>query len=286
MTEMIRTFALVAIDEFDREIDRFDLQFAESPKNLGFEMIFTTVESHLTTYFTSATQKKLPTTLNLNFVPPLAYEKLNSFKRFVKRYMNSRMLFEYNDTTEIKYWEGKVESLGVEELQDWGGFVCPMSFLPATPKFVKKDNIISVVRSNIGKSYSFKYPYCYGESVFQNNEIDNTYFDDIPLRITLYGSMSAPQISLQDEESKEVYSSVRFTNLFLREGEHLILDSAQAKALLFRNGSYVSAYDYIDKTASLDSFLFARSNKKSRILITLDPKETGYLQASYRVYTI
>lgn len=284
--EDIRKFALVVVDDFDNEIDRFNLDYADTPKNLGFEIQFTTLESRLTTYFTSAREKKIATTLNLNFIPPYAYEKANSFKRFVQKYMNKRLVFEYYDTTEVKNWEGKVQKLGQEELTDWGGLVCPISFLPGTPKYIKKDNTITIQYATLGKSYPYKYPYAYGRNLAENNIINNEYFDEIPLRVSLYGTMSNPEISLQDGSTNEVYSSVRFENLFIAEEEHIVIDAIQSKVLLYRGGKYISAYDYISKQSNLDSFLYAKGSTVSKVLINLDPQETGYLKASYRQYTL
>lgn len=285
--ENIRSFAIVIVDNFDQEIDRFNLDYADTPKNLGFELEFTTLESRLTTYFTSAREKRLPTTLNLNFLPPDAYKKANLFKQFVQQYTTARMVFEYNDTTgEIKNWEGKIQKFGQEELTEWGALVCPISFLPGTPKYIKKDNTISITQSSIGKSYPFKYPYSYGRSISENNIISNTYFDEIPLRVTLYGYLTNPQIILQDISTGEIYSTVRFDGLTIPENSHLIIDAIQSKVLLYYNGVYTSAYDYISKQSNLDSFLYARANSTSRVVINLSPVETGYLKASYRQYTL
>jgi hypothetical protein len=285
--ENIRSFAIVVVDDFDNEIDRFNLDYADTPKNLGFELEFTTIESRLTTYFTSAREKKLPTTLNLNFLPPKAYYKVNMFKQFVQKHTEDRMVFEYYDTTsEIKNWEGKVQKLGQEELTEWGGLVCPMSFLPGTPKYIRKDNTISIKQTSVGKSYPFKYPYSYGRSISENNLINNTYFDEIPLRITLYGYMTNPQISLQDAVTEETYSTVRFENISIAENDRLIIDSIQSKILLYHDGVYTSAYDYVSKQAELDSFLYAKANTLSKVAISLSPIETGYLTASYRQYIL
>lgn len=285
--ENVRSFAIVIVDDFDREIDRFNLDYADTPKNLGFELEFTTLESRLTTYFTSAREKRLPTTLNLNFLPPNAYQRANLFKQFVQKYTTARMVFEYNDTTGvIKNWEGKVQKLGQEELTEWGALVCPISFLPGTPKYIRKDNTISIAQSSIGKSYPFKYPYSYGRSISENNIISNTYFDEIPLRVSLYGYMTNPQVMLQDVITGEVYSTVRFDGLTIPENAHLIIDAIQSKVLLYYNGVYTSAYDYISKQADLDSFLYAKANCTSKVITNLSPTETGYLKASYRQYTL
>ena len=66
----IRKFALLIVDEFDVELARIPLDYVDMPKNLGFELEFTTLETRLTTYFTSAREKKLPITLNLYFLNP------------------------------------------------------------------------------------------------------------------------------------------------------------------------------------------------------------------------
>lgn len=287
MKNNIRKFALVIVDDFDREIDRFGLDFADTPKNLGFELEFTTLESRLTTYFTSAREKKLPVTLNLNFINPNAYEKANAFKRFVQKYTNKRMVFEYNDTTSaVKNWEGKVQKFGQDELNGFKSLVCPISFLPATPKYVRKDNVITIRAATTGKSYPFSYPYSYGRSIVENNIINNEYFDEIPLRVTIYGAMNNPQISLQDGTTGDVYSTVRFENLFVSDGEELIIDAIQSKVLIKRNGQLTSAYDYLSKDANLDSFLYAKANTTSKVVIALTPLESGYLKASYRQYTL
>lgn len=288
INDIVRKFALVVIDDFDREVDRFELDFAEAPKNLGFELEFTTLESRLTTIFTSAKEKKLPTILNLNFLPPNAYNKVNLFKRFVQRYLSHHMVFEYNDTTEIKNWEGKIQKLGQEELTDWGGLVCPIAFLPATPKYLRKDNTIRIQYSSIGKSYPFKYPYAYGKNLIENNLIDNIYFQEIPLRVYLYGKMSNPHLSLAEFSGDELipYTQVRFENLYIQESEHLVIDAIRSKVLLWRNGAYQSAYDYISKQSNLDTFLYAKGGVCSKLILATNVQETGYLVASYRQYTL
>lgn len=285
----IRKFALVIIDEFDKEIDRFPIDYADAPKNLGFELEFTTLESRLTTHFTSVREKRVSPTFNINFLPPNAYAKANAFKHFVQTHMNDRMVFEYDDTTEVKNWEGKVQKFGQEELLDWGGLVCPVSFLPATPKYLRRDNTIRIQMSSVGKSYPFKYPYSYGKTFIENNVINNEYFDEIPLRVYLYGKVSNPQISLTETLSDGTvnpYSSVRFDNLIIEEGEHLVIDAIQSKILLYRDGKYTSAYDYVGKQANLDAFLYAKGSTISTVNIRLTSQDTGYLKASYRQYTL
>lgn len=282
----VRKFALVIIDEFENELDRFDLDYADTPKNLGFELEFTTLETRLTTIFTSAKEKKTPTTLNINFLPPNAYLRVNAFKSFVQKHLNEKMVFEYYDTVEVKRWEGKIQKLSQEELTDWGGLICPISFLPGTPKYILREDAITIQQSSVGKSYPYKYPYQYGYAIAENNMIDNTYFDDIPIRVTLYGPLKDLQVSLEDIDTQEIYSIVRLNDLSLSQGEQLIIDAINSKVTLFSNGLGSSAYDYLEKSADFDSFLYAKKNTKSRLKFTIGLQDTGYIKASYRQYTL
>lgn len=286
MKNNIRKFALLIVDDFDIEQIRIPLDWVDTPRNLGFELEFTTLESRLTTYFTSAREKKTPITLNLYFLNPNAYSKANTFKRVVQANINKRMVLEYNDTNEIKYWEGKIQKFQQDELDQFKTLICPISFLPATPKYKLKNNVITIRPATTGKSYPFKYPYAYGRSTVENSIFRNDYFDEIPLRVHIYGAMNNPQISLQDIDTEEFYSTVRFESLYVAENEELIVDAIQSKVLIRRNGQLTSAYDYLSKDASLDSFLYAKANTTSKVVIALNPLESGYLKASYRQYTL
>ncbi len=282
----IRKFALLIVNDFDETIERIPLDFVDTPKNLGFELEFSTLESRLTTFFTSAREKKAPVTLNLYFLAPKAYEKAALFKGKIQTYLNNKMVLEYDDTYKVKYWEGKIQKLQQDELDQFKTLICPISFLPATPKYYRIENIIDIQMGEQGKNYPYHYPYTYGYTVIENDIIDNTYFDEIPIRATVYGAMTNPTISLQDADTGEVYSTVRFENLFVKPGEELIIDAMQSKILIKRNGKLYSAYDYLSKAQDVDSFLFAKANTTTKIVIKLDPNETGYLRASYHQYTL
>lgn len=284
--EYIRSFALVVCSDFGEEIDRYQLEYVESPNNLGFEMQFTTMDARPVTYITSMSEKKLDVNFNINFLPPNAYAKSNEFKRFVQRYMNRNIVLEYDDTNEVKNIEGKVKKVGLSELTEWGGLTCAFAFTASTPKYIQKNNTVYVNYSESGKSYPLIYPYGYGETIQKNDEIENTYFEDIPLRVILYGKMNNPQISLQDMDSGEVYSTVRFLNLHIEDGEHVIIDSIRSKVLKSIAGEYSSAYDYISKQANLDTFLYAKGNTKSRIILKQDSSDSGYMSVSYRQYVL
>lgn len=282
----IRKFALVVIDDFENEVERFMLDYVESPKNLGFEMEFTTIETQLTTYFTRAVEKKLSTELTLNFLRPNAYEKANAFRYFVQKNMNNRVVLEYDDTTgQVKNWEGKVQKFTVTEKDRFGGLSGTMQFLPATPKYQKIDNTIKIKYSNIGKCYPFKYPYAYGRTIIENNAIPNDYFTEIPLRVFIYGTCLNIYLALSDENGN-VYSKFEMQGLSLVEGEHIVVDAVSTKVRLYRDGAYIDAYDFVNKSSDFDSFLFAKQNTVSKLNTGLTAIDSGEVRANYRQYVL
>lgn len=283
----VRKFALLVLDDFDKEIDRIDLHYAESPRNLGFELDFSSIESKSFVHFTSMRERRLSPNIVLNFLPPNAYKKLNSFKLFIQQNLRNRTVLEYDDTTgELKYIEGKVQRLGQEELTEWGGLVCPIVFTPSTPKYIRKDDVVLIGTHNSGKSYPYNYTYNYTNSTVSSQDIQNTYFDDVPMKVVVHGTVSNPVVALQDVVTEEIYSVVRFEGLYVGKGESLIIDSSQYKILLYSNGKYTSVYDYVGKQSHLDAFLFLRANSTSRVVFSIDPEEDGYLVGSYRQYVL
>lgn len=286
--EAIRKFALIAIDDYGNEVDRYPLDYVESPRNLGFELEFKTLNTQLTTQFTDIKEKKLSTNFNINFLPPNAYAKAVGFRNFVQKYLMTRTLIEYNNTEMTQYWEGKVQKFGQEELQDWGGLTCPVVFMPSTPKFINKEDSLAI-HLDSSKIYSYSYPYTYGRTEINNTLIDNTYMGDIPLKITIYGRVRNPAIGLTtlDENGEQVvYARLSFTGLLIEEGEHLIIDSTTSKISLWRGGKYVSAYDYIYRGESNSTFLYAKGNTQSHIVAQMSPDDTGSIIAGYRQYIL
>ena len=287
MIEPVRKFAIIVLDDLYHEIDRMDLSYVESPKNLGSSLQFTTLESRLTTHITSIKEVKQSVSFNINFIPPNAYQKLKAFRLFVQKYLNHTTALEYSDTDEVYLWEGKVQKIGYEELSDWGGLVCSVSFMPTSPKCVSKVNEVHIYSSQSAKVYPYGYPYQYTKPVGTTAwEIDNRYFEDIPLKILIYGRISQPSVILYSEEGP-VYSLIQFTDLTIPEGGHVLVDSVQSKIMLWDGSEYRSAYDYVDKSPRFDTFLFARASQKSRVLLSSpNPDYTGYMIALYRQYTL
>ncbi len=286
MTENIRKFALVIVDDLDVEIDRFNFEYVENPKNLGFELEFTQIELDFSSRVTSTNEKRQAVSFTIDFIPPNAYAKAKQFREFVLKHINDHTLLEYDDTVDVKYWEGKVQKFNQEELLDWGGLACSVSFLPTTPRFLRRNDTINVYRSDEGKSYTLAYSYDYGTTISENNSVVNKYFRDIPIRVYIYGKISNPRIGLVNFLESIPYTEVQFNNLNVAEGEHILIDALNSKILLWKRDRYISVYDYVDKSPELNTFLYASALTESSVVLNLTPQDTGYVRVSYRQYII
>ena len=71
--------------------------------------------------------------------------KRQTHLRFVQKYTNQRMILNITipQVKLIKNWEGKVQKFGQDELNEYKTCLSYISFLPATPKYIK-DNVITI----------------------------------------------------------------------------------------------------------------------------------------------
>lgn len=131
----------------------------------------------------------------------------------------------------------------------------------------------------MGKSYPFKYPYAYGKSRVENNEIENPYIANIPVTVKITGSIFEPTVLLLKDG--EEYARVQFTGITLEEGQYIVINSAAHKIYFF-NGT--ETVDYSAETdPQYETFLFAESGT-SIISVNLVSPYTGELTGSWRQY--
>lgn len=280
----IRKYALVILDKQDKIIDRYNLDLITEPNDNGFALNLSTISSDIEDIITKVVQKKQIITMNvIQYLN--AYNKTNVLANWIQKYSTAqyKMCLEYNDTTQIKYCEGKVTSLTKSEKDEYGEIVQKLSFTMSTPYFIKQEQTINIKVSSIGKKYPFKYPYSYGASKIENNEINNIYILDIPLIITIDGAISNPTISLVDENNN-TYNTVKFSDFILSQGEQLVINSAQRKIYKIANGIETDMSAETDP--SFDTFLRAKSGI-SKIVVNTSDSGTGFgLTGGWRQYTL
>lgn len=279
----MRKYALVVLDKFDKIIDRYNLDKVTNPTGNGFKLNLSAISSDIEDIITKVVQAKQIikcTVIQHNF----SYQKANTLAQWIQKYSTPtyNMALEYDDGNIIRYCEGRVVSLDKTEKDEFGVLSQSLEFQQTTPYFIKREKTITIQRAGIGKSYSFKYPYSYGASIVNNNEIENPYILEIPLIITIDGAIFNPTISLVDKDGN-IYNMVKFIEP-LRSGEQIVINSAQRKIYKIANGREVDYRPYVDP--SEDTFLKASSGYSEIVVNFIEANEDFKLTGGWREYTL
>ena len=225
----MRKYALVIFDNTDQIIDRFNLINITNPTGNGFRLNLSLLSTDIEDVITKVVEVKQIVKFTIN-QHQNAYTKANLLSQWIQKYSRPEftMALEYDDGSIIRYAEGRVISLDKTEQDEFKVLPQSLEFQKTTPYFVKKENTITIQVSSVGKKYPYKYPYNYGSSLVQNNEITNPYILDIPLIISIDGAITNPTIDLLDENSNR-YTRVQFDGIIIAQGEKLVINSAQKK---------------------------------------------------------
>ena len=277
----MRKFAFVVFDIDNSIIDRFPLDVVTDLSGLGWRLKLSKIEGDVTDTVTKVVQEKQAVGITINLIGR-GYEKFTILSQWLQKYSteSSALALEYDDGVQPRYVEGKVTELKKTEKDEYDNLSCAATFTPLTPFFVNIEKTITISFSSVGKSYPFRYPYCYGKNVVENNEIENPYIAPVPVTVRLEGPRDAPRVELLNE-SGEAYNIVSFPELSLKTGEYLVINSAARKIWYF-NGTEQEEYS-ANTDPSYDTYLFAESGK-SRIQITMDGANSGTLTGSWRQY--
>lgn len=286
----IRSYALVIMDDEDVIKDRFTLDLVTEPKGNGFELELSTISGDIEDIITNVKQKKPKITMNV-VQHQSAYLKSNILAQWIQRYSttDSNMFLEYNDTNITKYCGGKVTKLSKDERSDGDILVQQLEFTMTTPFFIKRDKKITIKISAKGKSYPYTYPYSYGSQEIKDNEIDNPYLLGVPVNVTITGPIDNPRIILREVEQHyytDNFREVSFPNVTIRNGEKLIINSANSK--IIKVGIDGTKEDYrpkVDPTG--DTFLIAyRGKSELSANITTAFNDGATLEGGWRQYTL
>lgn len=280
----MRKYALVVLDKQDKLLDRYNLDVVTNPNGNGFKLNLSKISSDLEDIITKVVQQKniIKFTVYHN---NQSYSKSNILARWIQKYSTAdyKMALEYNDDNMVRYCEGKVVSLSKTEKDEFKGLAQDLEFEQTTPYFIKRENTITIQVSSVGKSYPFKYPYCYGASIIENNVIENPYISSVPLIITIDGAIDNPTIELLDENGVS-YNKVKFSGESILTGEQLIINSAQRKIYKVVNGVEVDFRPQVDP--QYDTFLRAKSGKSSILINTNDSGDSFKLIGGWREYIL
>ena len=277
----MRKFAFVVFDVDDTILARTTLDLVTDISGLGWKLKLTTIEGDVFSVLTKVTQEKQDVKLTVNFLGR-GYEKYELLSQWLQKYSTARshLALEYDDGLQRRYVEGRVTSFPKTEKDQFQNLACAITFTPISPFFALIESSIRICVAEKGKNYPFAYPYAYGKTMNENNEINNPYISDVPVTVKIEGGISSPSVSLVNE-GNETYNTVSFSGVNLEEGQYILVNSAQRKIYYF-NGSELQ--DFTAETdPSGDTFLMAQSGK-SKISVNLLTGDSGILTGRWRQY--
>ena len=281
----MRKYALVILDNTDKIIDRFNLGLITNPTGNGFRLNLSLLSTDIEDVITKVVEVKQNVRFTIN-QHQNSYSKANLLSQWIQKYSTTKyvMALEYDDGNIIRYAEGKVVSLDKTEKDEFNILPQVLEFQKTTPYFTKKENTITIQVSSVGKKYPYSYPYSYGSSIVQNNEITNPYILDIPLIVTIDGAITNPTIDLLDEDGNR-YNRVYFDGIIVAQGEKLVVNSAQKK--IFKVNQDGTQTDFVGQVSPLyDTFLRAKTGTTTININTNDSAAGFKLTGSWRQYTL
>lgn len=282
---MVRKFELQAYDDKMNLLSRYLLDLTTKPQGLGFKQKVEVISTKVIDYITERALEKSDIKLEVHFPNPHSYHKIELFRNWYAKYIKHKTVLYYETDACVKWIDVYIKEFKVTEVETGFNSV-DLTLQPLTPFYVLKERVLVVAIDEIGKKYPYTYPFTYTGGVIENALLNNTYFDDIPIRVRIYGFVANPQISLRDENG-EIYSTVRFLNLTLQQGQILEIDAINSRIFFYRSENDTEPEDYynfVDKT--LDTFLYAKPGENT-IIANLDQNHPeSKLQISYVQYLV
>lgn len=282
----IRTFEFQVYDALMNLIDRFPLSLTTAPSGLGFRQEVKLVETKLIDYIVDRQMKKADIKLQAHFPEPNSYLKIRAFRVWYGKHIKSKTVLYYRNDNEEKWIDCIIKEFGSTEV-DTRINTIPLTIQALSPFYQLRQKQIMAAITVSGKNYAYDYPYSYGGGVLENATFENTFFEDIPLRIRVHGKVVNPQVSLKYEDEVDAYTIVRFTDLTINEGQILEIDAINSRILLYASAEDTNptdVYDQVDKTK--DTFIYVKPGVNTLVANLDQVNITASVQITYVQYQV
>lgn len=277
----IRGFEFHVYDNQMALKDRFVLDLVTSPSGLGFTQDVTIISAETVDYIVKRALKKQDIRLTVEFEEPNSYIKVNSLRSWLASHIEDKLVLYYNDTVRERLMDIYIKDFQVTEIVTNFNSI-PLTITPLSPFYLRGTQRTTVSKTGVSKKYNYMYPYSYGGTQLVDNELNNSYFAQIPLYVKIYGKVTNPSILLKDEEGN-TYAQVSILNKIIEEGQYLIIDAINSRVLYYDGNSEEDLYNSLDKTKN--SFLFAKPGK-TIIDANFLETDTGHIEILYTQYVL
>lgn len=258
----MRSYALVILDKTDKILEKYPLQYITDPMGNGFELGLDVIESKLENSITKVSHKKNKINFVVNQVGG-SYQLAKKLSRWIQQWMprclknEVQMALEYKDgaTGLVLYINGLVTKLDKTEKTFPNVLLQPLEFTTTGHFYQRRETPITIKQSETGKSYPYKYPYNYGDTIVSGAGIKNEYFEEIPITIIINGKITNPMVELLDEEGNS-YNRVQ-VNVDVQQGETLVINSTKRKIYkIDTTGKEIDMVAEVDP--EFDTYLYAK----------------------------
>lgn len=281
----MRKFELQVYDEKMQLVSRYPLDLTTKPSGMGFKQRVEVISTKVIDYIVERVLEKSDIKLEAHFEEPQSYTKLELFRSWYGKYIKYKTVLYYKTDASEKWIDVFIKEFKVSEIETGINSV-DITFQPLTPFYELKQHVLVVSINEIGKRYPYTYPFTYTGGLIENALLDNSYFDDIPLKVRIYGFVVHPQIALRNERG-DIYTVVNFPDTTVEAGQILEIDALDSRILMYQSendSEPVDMYNFIDK--SQDTFLYAQSGINT-IIANLDQNHSdAKLQIYYVQYKV
>lgn len=249
---MIRQFSFLRPSGERLSLNAPDEIFLENPQGLGLS--FTVDTYSLGDGFFVAPSVQAEQVLfqgELIFVNDgTAYERYESATNWLLTSESLTLLYQpYSGA--MYYRDVKLERVEKSEITGIS-LVCPVSFVTLTPWYTPTSHKFALsftAEGAAGKRYAYRYSYRYIED-HPAGTISVDVGGQLPgaVRITLYGLMQSPKVTVTDRLTGEVYGVIDLTGVVLNAGDSLVISSVR-----HNQGVWINGTNIIDRVELYDS---------------------------------
>lgn len=177
------------------------------------------------------------------------YKGFTKWREYVTRSKELRLFYQADG---VKHCFVNVRSSTKNQLES-GIIRSTVQFECLTLWLVNKSSTITVVQSNEGKTYPYKFTYVYAVSFNGKVTVSNECLKNIPLRITITGNVLNPRVIVR--QNSEVITALR---LLVDERENPVIEISSDPTNQYikktLNGEVTDIYKYQD--FSYENFLY------------------------------
>ena len=263
--------------------------FADSPQGLGYSKTITSLRlgDDLLIPYSIFNLDQISFTIRF-YDDKLAdiYQKYNDFINFMS-YKPLYLL--YQKPNSFTWYRRRIETLSLGKTQvDYQNRMlsCPFTIQPLTFWEDDKANVIKISNNeqSNGKEYPITYPFSYAGKSFDNIDITTTGLLDMPLKITIDGTVTNPQYIIYDSKGT-MYGTGKFIGTF--DKLFINSDEAEEEIQLMRGGLIIdNPLSYQDLTIGSPNEIYVTFLKlktgKSKLRFVLDSGFDGSVLIEWR----